>query len=285
MRHVGLIGVGFVGERFTTSLVDAGYPVTAYDVKPERNVIAEDKGATVASGPQAVAEIADAVILSLVGTSEVEAVLAGDTGILDVLGPDQVLIDTTTVHPETAAWAADACADRGTDFVSAPLTRTAPTPGMHFLLGGDTDAIDEAAEFLHVLGTGRVRIGDPAEALRFKLALQLRYAGHLAVDAEVVAYVHDQGIDPGPLEDVLGMDLAGGLLSGDYRQDRAGLGGLATWHKDLGYLLDAAQASDSPVPLTAAIHEAYKAGQRAAAPAEKDATAISRYWLPSSESR
>ncbi|PSP91519.1 hypothetical protein BRC78_04315 [Halobacteriales archaeon QH_8_68_33] len=55
------------------------------------------------------------------------------------------------------------------------------------------------------------------EATIFKPGLQMRYAGHHAVDAEVVEF-----------------EVFDGYFTGDFSQGVEGLGGLAIWHKDIG---------------------------------------------------
>jgi 3-hydroxyisobutyrate dehydrogenase-like beta-hydroxyacid dehydrogenase len=276
--EIGLIGVGFIGKLFVDSLTEAGYRLTVYDVEASQMAYATERGAEAAGSPEEVAESSDALLFALPGSPEVEATMAGADGVLSALSPGDVVIDATTVRVDTAVEYAGRCRDRGVHFVSAPLTRAAPEPGIHMMVGGLGEDYEAAREIVETVSERHVRFEDVERALRFKYALQIRYAARVAVDAEIVAFAEDSGVDPRPLSGFLGMDVDERLFEDDFEQDVEGLGGLAIWNKDLGYALEAARGDDTAMPLTAAVHEVYKAGSRLAGDGEGDATTIKKYW-------
>lgn len=278
MKQIGLVGVGFVGKLFVDALREADRPLTAYDADDAQTAYARERGATAAASPADVAREADVVLLSLPGRGEVADVMEGDDGLLGALSEGQVVVDTTTTGPETAERYAAACADRGAGFLTAPLTRSAPREGVMMMVGGDADTYRDVADTLDRISDDHTRIGDPGDAQTFKLMLQLRYAGHRAVDAEIVEFGRDNGVDPRLLNEFLGMDVWERYFDGDFAPDIEGLGGLAIWHKDIGYALDVARENDTATPLSGDVHEAYKAAVRAAGPDEGHAAAVVRYW-------
>ena len=100
-RHVGYIGLGLMGGAMARHLVDTGWPLTVYDVRPEAMEDLAEFGAERADSPRAVAEATDLVITSLPNPSDVEAVALGADGIIHGIRPGQVYIDMSTVDPAT----------------------------------------------------------------------------------------------------------------------------------------------------------------------------------------
>lgn len=167
MDHISLIGVGFIGKTFVDELRDDGYPLTVYDIDESQLDYAVERGVTTTESAKAVADATDIVLIAVVGTPEIEDVMEEDGGILDRLEPGQLVIDTTTTLPDTAAYEAT-CADRGVGFVSAPLTRDAPVGGVHMMVGGTEANYEAATEILDGLSENHTRIGDIENGLRFK---------------------------------------------------------------------------------------------------------------------
>ena len=67
---------------------------------------------------------ADAVILCVTGTPEVEQIVNGDDGLLAHAKPGLLVIDCSTAEPASAAQIRAAFAARGVAYVDAPLART-----------------------------------------------------------------------------------------------------------------------------------------------------------------
>ena len=81
--RIGMIGLGLMGLGIATNIVKKGYALTAMvhpGNQPLEALIAS--GAHTASTAQAVAQASDVVILCVNGSAQVEAILAGDSGLL-----------------------------------------------------------------------------------------------------------------------------------------------------------------------------------------------------------
>lgn len=280
-QPVGVVGVGFAGSRFVGALVDAGRPVTAFDVDERALERATDRGAIAADSPREVGAAADTVVVAVPGEPEVDAVLDGPNGLAGALGEESLVVDMTTTGPAASERHERRCRERGAAYLAAPFTRAAPRDGLFVLAGGTEAAYEDAGGVLDAVADDHRRVGGVADARTLKLLLQLRYAARAAVDAEVVALGRESDVDPGILNDFLGMGLSERLLSESFEQDHEGLTSVDIWEKDLGYLLDHAAEIDAPAPLTAVVHEAYEAGRRGAADDEGDPGAILRRWRPS----
>lgn len=277
MRRIGLIGVGFVGRLFVDELLEADYPLTVYDIDESKIEYATDRGAKAGENPADVVEQSNVVIFALPGHEEVISVMEEDD-VLDTLDNGQIVVDTTTTGPKIAARYENRCAEHDIGFLSAPLTRSAPTEGVHMMVGGDKHEYEEMTDVLDCLSAAHRRIGDAADAQTFKLMLQLRYAGHRAIDAEIVEFGRDNGVDPHLLNEFLGMDIWEEYFDDEFEQDIEGMGGRRIWHKDIGYAVDLARQTDTAIPLSSDVHEAYKATARSVGPDQGHAAAIIEYW-------
>jgi len=275
--QIGIIGVGVIGKRFVRKLCDAGHEAVVYDINDDQIEWAREQGASGADSPRGVAEECDTVLLALPGTPEVEATME-DGGLVDALTEDHLIVDVTTTLPETSIACDEWCAEQGASFLEGPITGAAPREGFQIMIGGIQADYEAAQDVLDVICEGHTRIGEMGDATIFKLGLQMRYAGHAAFDAEVVEYLRDHGVDPRPFNDFLGMDIWEKYFTGDFSPVIEGLGGLAIWHKDIGYAHEVARQNETAIPLTTALHEAYKASVRFASEEEGHASALIRYW-------
>jgi 3-hydroxyisobutyrate dehydrogenase-like beta-hydroxyacid dehydrogenase len=146
------------------------------------------------------------------------------------------------------------------------------------MIGGTEANYDAASVVLDDICADHTRIGRVGDATIFKLALQMRYAGHHAVDAEIVEFCRDNGVDPTPLDEFLEMDLSERYFTGDFTPEIEGLGGLSIWNKDIGYARQVAHENRTALPLTGVVHEAYKATTRRVTEDEGHASALITYW-------
>ncbi|MFB6119604.1 MAG: NAD(P)-dependent oxidoreductase [Halobacteriaceae archaeon] len=277
--QVGLIGAGHIGGLLADAILATDHSLVVHDVEESQVTPLVDRGASSAPGPAAVGEHCDAVLLALPGAPEVTAV-ALESGLLDALDPGDSLIDTSTTGPDAAERVAEAAADRDVTFVSAPVTRGGPGPddGLHAMVGGTEAAHAAVTDLLDVVTLDHAHVGDAGTAQRFKLLLQLRYAGQAAVDAEVVAAGRDLDVPVELLADFLDLDVSERLLDGDFSPAIPGMGGFAIWQKDLGYLLDVTTETGTATPLASEIHAAYTHADRVKTEDERHAAAIRYHW-------
>ena len=278
MATIGLIGVGYIGKLFLAALVDTEHDVAVFDIDPEKVQHAVDEGATAKENPAAIGRAADAILMAVPGTPEVEDVMEGDDGLLDVLEEGQLVIDVSTTRLKTSVRYEEKCADRGVRFIEAPITGGSPRDGYHMMIGGTEENYEAASEILDVVCADHKRVGEIGKGTIFKLGLQMRYAGHHAIDAEIVEFARDNGVDPELYNDFLEMGMLDKYFSEDFSQDIEGLGALAIWNKDIGYAREVAHENHTALPINGVVHEAYKATVRRADEDEGHAATLVKYW-------
>src|SRR5260370_20047489 len=120
VKHVGVGGVGHMGDVFAVNLVEDGYQVVAYDRDPER--AAALTGARPAAGFHDLAAC-DVVLTSLPDDDALAAVALGGEGLARVLAPGAVHISTSTVSRDISRRVAEEHARHRQDYVAAPALR------------------------------------------------------------------------------------------------------------------------------------------------------------------
>ena len=92
-----------LGSAMVPNLIESGFEVTGYDVRPE---IVEELGAlgmTSATSPRDAAEKCDVVITCLPTIDILHQVFSGDNGIDKADKPGQIVIETSTRNSPIAA--------------------------------------------------------------------------------------------------------------------------------------------------------------------------------------
>jgi 3-hydroxyisobutyrate dehydrogenase-like beta-hydroxyacid dehydrogenase len=254
MKNVGLIGLGNVGSYFVKKLLEAGYPLTVFDIDPQKSEVTVKLGAIQADTAVKVAQNSDFIILSLPNSEIVESVMEGDCGVISALKAGQIVIDTSTCRPKTEVRFEKLCEEKGAGFIDAPLTWRGPGHTLILMVGGKEDSFNEAEEVLKCLSYKYRLLGPVGTGQILKLINQTVLATQLAVHSEVVELTKKHGLDPALLKEFLGFDIPQRLLAEDY----SGIGQLALMYKDLGYLLEIAHDSCANIPISSFVHEMFK---------------------------
>ena len=112
MAKITFIGLGNMGAPMAANLLKAGHDVTVFDLsKPAVEALVAE-GARTADSGKAAAEGAECVITMLPAGKHVEAVYLGDDGLLAALPAGTLVIDSSTIAPETARNVAEQAAER-----------------------------------------------------------------------------------------------------------------------------------------------------------------------------
>ena len=120
--NVGFIGLGNMGHPMAANLLKAQYNLTVHDLRREMGQPLEDAGAKWRTSPKDVAAQSDAVLTSLPGPEEVEAVVLGENGIFAGLNSGSAYIDLSTNSPTTLQKIAEIGASRGFHVLDAPIS-------------------------------------------------------------------------------------------------------------------------------------------------------------------
>lgn len=251
--RIGMIGLGLMGLGIATNIVKKGFALTAMEHagnQPLGELIAA--GAKTAATAQAVAQVSDIVILVVNGSAQVEAILAGDTGLLAGLREGMTVIDCSTSMPGSTQQVAAMLAQRGVRFMDAAMTRT-PNEAMqgrlNLLIGADAALLEACRPLLSTFAENIVHAGGVSAGHSMKLLHNFVSLGSVTLLAEAAACARRSGIDDAVFVEVL--EKGGGwgaalerLKPYLLRGETSGLRfSMANALKDLGYYADMAQGA------------------------------------------
>ena len=126
---VGFVGLGRMGRPMAINLCRRGHRLVVHDVNRAAVDEVEAHQARGAADAAAVAASSDIVITMLPNSAVVRHVIAGPDGILAHAKPGTLVMDMSTVSPETTDDMAAAARAAGMTFVDAPVPRRAEHAG------------------------------------------------------------------------------------------------------------------------------------------------------------
>jgi 2-hydroxy-3-oxopropionate reductase len=268
MTTVGFVGLGIMGTPMAANLVRAGHRVLGHDVGAERVEQLVAAGGT-AAGSVAGAADADLVITMLPDSPQVEEVVLGPDGILEHAKPGLLLVDMSTIRPQTSLRVAAEAATRGVRTLDAPVSggeRGAVDGVLSIMVGGAAEDVEAARPVLEVLGASVVHVGPAGAGQTVKAANQLVVAGTYALVAEAIVLLEASGVDAGAALDVLAAGLAGSrvlelkratMLAREFRPGFR----IDLHHKDMGIALAAAREAGVALPVTGLVAQLVSAAR------------------------
>jgi 3-hydroxyisobutyrate dehydrogenase len=281
--RVAVIGLGTMGAPMAGHLLDAGHEVTVHNRTRERELPLAERGAARAATPAEAAAGADAVLVCVSDTPDLEAVLFGADGVAQGLAAGGIVIDCSTVSPSATAELAERLAAQGIGLVDAPVSggsEGAEKGTLTIFCGGSDDDFARAGEILNAFGSRITHLGPSGAGQTAKAVNQVMIAGTYASVGEGIALAQAAGL---PIPDLLEALSAGAAQSwvltnraGNMVADTYPLGfKLALHRKDLGIALDEAARESLPLAVTEAV-AAQEDELMAAGHGDEDVSAVAR---------
>ncbi|WP_439380212.1 2-hydroxy-3-oxopropionate reductase [Amycolatopsis lexingtonensis] len=266
---LGFIGLGVMGAPMAAHLVAAGHDVAGYDVTPAAGEKLRAAGGRAATGVADAVAGADVVITMLPNHPQVEEVVLAAGGVLDAAGPGTLLIDMSTIRPETSIAVAEAARDKKIRVLDAPVSggqAGAEQASLSIMVGGDEADFEAAKPVFDALGKTVVHVGPHGAGQVVKAANQLVVGGIYGLVAEAIVLLEASGVDAATGLDVLAGGLAGSRILELKRKsmvDRQFAPGfrIDLHHKDMGIALAAARQADVALPLTGLVAQLVAAGR------------------------
>jgi 4-hydroxybutyrate dehydrogenase/sulfolactaldehyde 3-reductase len=266
METVGFIGLGRMGRPMAINLCRKGFRLVVNDVNQEAVAELEKTQARGAASAAEVASASDIVITMLPNSAVVREVVAGPNGVFDNLKPGTLVMDMSTVSPETTDELAAAAQARGIAFVDAPVGRLAAHADRGeslFMVGGTEADFARVKPLLEGMGTTIYHCGPVGSGTRTKLVNNYLAVSLCQLNAEALALSQRFGLNLERTLDVLyGTTAVNGqlkvnwpnkVLKGDIEPGFT----IDLAHKDLTLIVEAANAARVPMPMGAAAREAF----------------------------
>jgi 2-hydroxy-3-oxopropionate reductase len=205
--RIGFIGLGLMGRAMVGCLQEAGYAVTVLGNRDRSGVEeAVARGGTEAQSARALAEESDIVMLCVATSAQVEGRIYGEDGVLAGARADQVVIDFGTSLPGSTQTIAEALAEKGAQYLDAPLGRTpahAKEGKLNIMCAGDKAAYDRVKPVLDVLGENVFHLGKTGNGHTIKLINNFFAMTTATAMSEAFAMADAAGIERSALFDVM----------------------------------------------------------------------------------
>jgi 3-hydroxyisobutyrate dehydrogenase-like beta-hydroxyacid dehydrogenase len=266
IARIGFVGLGAMGEAMARSLRNAGFDVAA-SVHRHRDALDRlcADGVREAADPAALARDAEAVVICVPDAPDVEDVLFAERGVAAGAKAGSLVIDMSTISPVASRRFALRLAERGVEFVDAPVSggpARARDGTLTIMVGASAAAFALAEPVLRAMGTPH-HLGPVGMGETVKLVNQIIIANVMIANVEGLVFAQRAGADLGTVREVLASATASNYLlqewlpktwlagnfSGGFRLDLL--------RKDLAAALDAARAASLPMPATGLAYQLY----------------------------
>ena len=204
--RVGFIGLGSQGGPMARQIIDAGYDTTLWARRPASLAAYADTAAKVAGSPAELGAASDMVGICVVGDSDVEDVLGGQTGVLAGMAEGGVVAIHSTVHPDTCRRLADTAAAKGISLIDAPVSGGGPAAAERRLLvmvGGEADVVQRCRPVFETYANSIVHLGDVGSGQVAKLLNNLLFTANLATAETTLMLGEALGVSGSSLAEVI----------------------------------------------------------------------------------
>ena len=206
MKKIGFIGLGNMGEPMATNLVKAGFDVIGFDLIEEAKKKAERNGIQIAKDAVSASENVDALISMLPASEHVESLYLGEEGLLSKLDKTVLIIDSSTIAPDSAKKVANQAKDLELSMIDAPGSGGvvgAQESKLTFIVGGAENNVERARPLLEKMGSNIFHAGSNGAGQAAKVCNNMLLAIHMCGTAEAIALGVKNGLDAGVLSEIM----------------------------------------------------------------------------------
>ena len=267
---VGFIGLGIMGRPMAKNLMDAGYELVVHNRSQEKaESLAEEGDATAAGSPREVAEACGMVITMLPDSPDVEAVVAGEGGVLEGIRNGALLVDMSTISPVVTEELSEMVREKGASMLDAPVSGGdvgAIEGALSIMVGGSEEDFERARPLFDVMGKVATHVGPTGAGQVVKACNQIVVALTIEAVSEALVLGSRGGVEPEKLVEALSGGLAGSAVmeakkekffSHDFEPGFR----IELHHKDLGIALAAGREYGVVLPVTAIVDQMLEASK------------------------
>jgi 3-hydroxyisobutyrate dehydrogenase-like beta-hydroxyacid dehydrogenase len=279
-NKLGFIGVGYMGRPIARRLLAAGFKVTAYDRDRSKANELVRYGGTAAESIAELSSSCDVVLTSLPNDEVVLDVYRGPAGVIANAHRGTLVIDTSTVYPETSKSLWRLGSERGVEVLDVTISGSTPAAEQGALTlfgGGDQRSFDAAESIFRAIARKWFYLGSTGSGATMKLVVNSLLGIGMQAVAEAVALGEKAGLDRNRLLDVLSQTAVvapahTGKLERAINNDYTPQFPLRLMNKDFGLILQLAAAAGAQLPAAKAAFEVNAA--QLAEGAEQDFSAV-----------
>jgi 3-hydroxyisobutyrate dehydrogenase len=287
---IGVCGTGRMGAAIAQRLIAVGHEVGVWNRDAKKTKPLTDAGAKLYTSPAELAAGCETIIVMLLNDAATEAVYRGPNGLLKAELGGKLIIDMSTLRPDTMISVGSAVTQKSADFVECPVGgSTVPArEGKLFGLVGGTDAdVKRAMPLLEQMCRRIEHVGALGAGATVKLAVNLPLLVYWQALGESLTICKPLNLPAERLIDILS-DTAGAPAAMKGRGaiiakvlGGAPLGetafGITAAKKDLATAVQFAASIHAELPVAASALACFEEAE-AAGLGDADATTVSVRW-------
>lgn len=259
-NNLGFIGIGYMGRRIARRLLESGFKLTAHDHDHSKAEELIQYGGTVAQSVADLSSSCDVVLSCLPNDEAVLTVYKGAEGALANAHRGSLLIEMSTVYPQTSQELARLASERGVDFLDVTISGSTPAAEQGALIlfgGGDEKCFAAAESIFRVIARKYFYVGLNGSGATMKLVVNTLLGIGMQAIAEAVALGEKAGLDRNRLLDVLSQTAVvapahAGKLQSAMNDDYNPQFPLRLMNKDFRLILNLAAAVGAQMPASKA---------------------------------
>jgi 3-hydroxyisobutyrate dehydrogenase-like beta-hydroxyacid dehydrogenase len=262
-NQLGFIGIGYMGRPIAQRLLKSGFKVTAYDRNRSKAEALSQYGGTVAESVAKLSSSCDVVLSCLASDEAVLQVYGGADGAFANALRGALVIDLSTVNPETSLQLSKLGSERGVNVLDVTMSGSIPVAEQGALIlfgGGDQGCFSAAESIFRVIARKYFYLGPSGSGAIMKLVVNTLLGIGMQAIAEAVALGEKSGLDRNRLLSVLSETTVVapahlGKLERAKKSDYSPQFPLRLMNKDFGLILNLATAVGAEMPAARAAFE------------------------------
>ncbi len=195
---VGFIGLGIMGRGMTRNLLKAGFETYVWNRTAERMNPLIAEGAKAADSPQDLAAHCDIIITCVSDTPDVEQVILGEDGVIHGAKAGSLVIDMSTISPQSTKAIAEKLNERGIHMLDAPISggsEGAEKGTLSIMVGGDAEQVQRAMPYFEAMGKRITHVGAQGAGQMVKLVNQILVVINMLAVSEALVFAQAGGLD------------------------------------------------------------------------------------------
>ena len=279
---LGFIGLGNMGSRIAQRLLDHGYQLAVYDLNIRQAEAIAARGGIVAKTLFELARTADVILSCLTNDAAVISVYTGSEGVFAEAKAGTVVLEMSTISPETSRELHRVGAQRGIEVLDVAISGSTPAAEqgiLTLLAGGNRELFTAAEPIFQTIAKQYFLLGDSGSGTAMKLVVNTLLGVGMQAIAEAVVLGEKAGLDRERLLEVLSKTAVVapahvGKLARVAANDYSPQFPLRLMNKDFELILKAAAQTHISMPATEAAF--YVNSEELAGNNEKDFSAVLR---------
>ena len=283
---LAFVGLGAMGRPMARRLLGApNNTLRGFDLNPASLAELASRGGIPCQTAASAAEGANVLLLMVVNAAQAEQVLFAD-GAAHAIGSGKLVILMATCPPDRVKAIGVKLADMGIDFLDAPVSGGvvgAEAGTLTIMAGGPKATFERAKPILDILGDKvrhvGLKLGDGAA---MKTVNQLLCGVHIAAAAECIALAEKLGLDGQTVIDILSHSAAGSWMLANrgprmLHDNPPVTSAVDIFVKDLGIVLNAGEAANMGLPLSALARQLFLQASSQGLGSEDDSQVVQVY--------